>query len=277
MPYCTCLTGQRPVNTIQRFDVSAPPMSEYRVYWQPGCSSCLKAKEFLARRGIPYHSINVHAVPGAHEELLALGARGVPVVARGDEFVAAQNLDELARFVGVAEQREKLAPQVLAEKLQLILAATDRYLAQLPDELAAHRLRKDRSVLDLAYHVFVIVTGFLDAARGGALTEGYFYMNAPPGMNAAAVRRYGAGVTQDFQEWWDGHFPDQLPEQVATYYGDQSLAACLERTCWHAAQHCRQLMLVLERNEITPDGPLGDAELAGLPLPEQVWDDQVAL
>ena len=47
-------------------------MSEYRVYWQPGCSSCLKAKEFLARRGIPYHSINVHAVPSAQQELWAL-------------------------------------------------------------------------------------------------------------------------------------------------------------------------------------------------------------
>ena len=252
-------------------------MSQYRVYWQPGCSSCLKAKEFLARRGIPYESINVHAEPAAREQLLALGARSVPVVARGDEFVAAQDLDELARFLGVAEPREKLPTAALAAKLQLILAATDRYLAQLPNELAGHQLRKDRTVLDLAYHVFVIVTGFLDAARGGTLTEGYFYQTAAPGMMAADVRRFGDAVRADFASWWAAQAPDALPDQVATYYGAQSLPAFLERTCWHAAQHCRQLMLVLELNDIMPDGPLGDAELAGLPLPEQIWDDQVAL
>jgi glutaredoxin len=252
-------------------------MDPYRIYWQPGCSSCLQAKEFLARRGIPYESINVHAEPAAREQLFALGARSVPVVARGDEFVAAQDLDELARFLGVAEPREKLSTGALAAKLELILAATDRYLAQLPNELASHRLRQDRTVLDLAYHVFVIVTGFLDAARGGALTESYFYRTAAPGMTAADVRQFGDGVRADFAGWWADHAPDALPDQVATYYGAQPLPAFLERTCWHAAQHSRQLMLVLGLNDIVPDGPLGDAELAGLPLPEQVWDDQVAL
>ena len=252
-------------------------MSEYRVYWQPGCSSCLKAKEFLARRGIPDQSINVHAEPGAQEELLALGARSVPVVARGEAFVAAQDLDELAAFLGVAERRKKLSAETLAAKLQLVLAAADRYLAQLPAELASKPLRKDRTVLDLAYHVFVIVTGFLDAARGGVLLESYFYRTVPPGMTAADVRGFGDAVHADFADWWARHAPDRLPGQVATYYGEQSLENFLERTCWHAAQHCRQLMLLLEMHEIEPDGPLGDAELAGLPLPEQVWDDQVAL
>ena len=36
-------------------------------------------------------------------------------------------------------------------------------------------------------------------------------------------------------------------------------------------------MLVLDMNGIDPNGPLGPRELDGLPLPEQVWDDQVAL
>ena len=30
-----------------------------KVYWQPGCSSCLKTKEFLMENGIPFKSINV--------------------------------------------------------------------------------------------------------------------------------------------------------------------------------------------------------------------------
>jgi glutaredoxin len=250
---------------------------QYRIYWQPGCSSCLKAKEFLARRGIPYTSINVHAQPDGLAELRALGARSVPVVARGDEFVAAQDIDELARFLGVAQQREKLSTEALAVKLELIMAATDRYLAQLPDAVAQHRLRKDRTVLDLAFHVFVIVTGFLDAARGGALTEDYFYRTAAPGMTAADVRSFGDRVRRDFADWWRQAAQGTAPDSVATYYGTQALPAFFERTCWHAAQHCRQLMLVLQKHDIAPDSPLGDAELAGLPLPEQIWDDQVAL
>ena len=251
--------------------------NEYRVYWQPGCSSCLKAKEFLARRGIPYDSINVHAQPGALEELLTLGARGVPVVTKGTAFVAAQDLDALARFVGVPEEREKLPVAALAEKLPLILAAADRYTAQLPTALASRTLRKDRTVLDLAYHVFVIVSGFLDAARGGTLTESYFYMTAPAAMTPADVRGFGASVTADFAAWWQQAAPGGLPETVQTYYGPQLLREFMERTCWHAAQHCRQLMLVLEMNGIAPDGPLGELELDGLPLPEQIWDDQIAL
>jgi len=30
-----------------------------KVYWQPGCSSCLKTKEFLLANGVEFESINV--------------------------------------------------------------------------------------------------------------------------------------------------------------------------------------------------------------------------
>lgn len=33
-----------------------PPL---KVYWQPGCSSCLKTKEFLLANGVEFESINV--------------------------------------------------------------------------------------------------------------------------------------------------------------------------------------------------------------------------
>jgi hypothetical protein len=157
------------------------------------------------------------------------------------------------------------------------MAANDRYLRQLPDDLAQHRLRQDRTLLDVAYHVFVIVTGFLDAVRGGVLTEDYFSRTATPGMTAADVGRYGDNVRGDFAHWRQGAASGEMPDRVATYYGAQALPAFLERTCWHAAHHCRQVMWVLQKNGISPDGPLGDAELNGLPLPEQIWDDQVSL
>ena len=46
----------------------------------------------------------------------------------------------------------------------------------------------------------------------------------------------------------------------------------LERTAWHAAQHTRQLALILESFGIEADRPLSAADLAGLPVPEEVWD-----
>jgi hypothetical protein len=60
---------------------------------------------------------------------------------------------------------------------------------------------------------------------------------------------------------------------VETYYGARSMHEVLERTAWHSAQHTRQLMMLLDMLRIAPNGPLAPADLAGLPLPERVWDD----
>jgi hypothetical protein len=45
----------------------------------------------------------------------------------------------------------------------------------------------------------------------------------------------------------------------------------LERMVWHAAQHTRQLMLMLECAGVQPDRPLTADDLRGLPLPDDVW------
>ena len=95
--------------------------------------------------------------------------------------------------------------------------------------------------------------------------------------SADAVSNFGQGVSTDLQAWWDQTGADRFPGQVSTYYGQQSAHKVLERTCWHTAQHCRQLMAVLDQLGIEPDGPLGAAELEGLPLPEKVWDSEIPL
>jgi len=46
----------------------------------------------------------------------------------------------------------------------------------------------------------------------------------------------------------------------------------LERSTWHSAQHARQLMYILERYGISPNGPLVEKDLAGLPLPEGLFE-----
>jgi hypothetical protein len=45
-----------------------------------------------------------------------------------------------------------------------------------------------------------------------------------------------------------------------------------ERSTWHSAQHARQMIAVLERFGIAPDRRLTEADLAGLPLPQGIWE-----
>jgi len=45
-----------------------------------------------------------------------------------------------------------------------------------------------------------------------------------------------------------------------------------ERSTWHSAQHTRQLIAILERFGIEPNQPLATEDLAGLPLPEGLWE-----
>jgi len=251
----------------------------YRVYWQPGCTSCLRTKEFMSSHGIEFESINVREQPSAMAELEALGVHSVPVVARDSEYVFAQELRDVARFVGVTMESTLLSKEALIRKLDLVLAAAQRYLEQLPaDRLNDTLPGRNRSYLDLVYHLFVIPIAFLDAAGGGELTEEHFTRKPPADMRSADdVASFGQQVRTDLQLWWESVGEIRFPDKVSTYYGQHDAHKVLERTCWHTAQHCRQLMAVLEQLGIEPDQELGAAELDGLPLPEQTWDSEVPL
>src|SRR5207247_120219 len=85
-----------------------------RVYWRPGCSSCVKVKEFLSQLGVDYQSINVSATPEAMDELREMGVRTVPVVARGRGYVFAQALEDGCGFLGKDVQTKRLPPRAPA-------------------------------------------------------------------------------------------------------------------------------------------------------------------
>lgn len=171
-----------------------------------------------------------------------------------------------------------LPPGELVRRLDLILAATQRYLGQFPAAALAEGLPgRERTVLDLGYHIFLIPLAFLDAARGARLTFDYFERTPGPEMQSAdRVAAYGQGVRDALADWWREAEGTRLGT-LDTYYGIHPAETVLERTAWHAAQHARQLMALLEQRGIAPDGPLGAAELDGLSLPEGVYDDEVAL
>ena len=104
-----------------------------KVFWQPGCTSCLRTKEFLTKSGVDYESINVHGNAAGMEELRKLGARSVPVVSRGGKFVFAQSLADVIKFLDLkVRMQERLSPDELVKKLEIVLPAACRYIRQIP-------------------------------------------------------------------------------------------------------------------------------------------------
>src|SRR5688572_20371196 len=68
--------------STQRRGIAEPLM----VYWQPGCTGCLRMKEFLTRHGVEYVSINVLENDEGREELIRLAGRRIPIARRGDAW-----------------------------------------------------------------------------------------------------------------------------------------------------------------------------------------------
>ena len=251
-------------------------MNELRVYWRPGCSSCVKVKEFLTNLGVDYESVNVSARPEAMQELAAFGVRTVPVVARGSEYVFAQELADVSAFIGRKVDFQRLPPAALYDKWQKVLAAAQRHVMQLPPERLGERATpgRDRSIRDLAYHIYQVPDSFLQAVEDGVqdLTSVY---NAPPPPDVTRVeqiRDYGRSVSERLARWWRRDGAGAARAKLQTYYGEQPLHHVMERCTWHSAQHARQIMAVLERFEIAPEAPLGAADYAGLPMPVALWE-----
>src|SRR5215208_4594408 len=105
-------------------------MEALRVYWRPGCSICVKVKEFLSKLKVDYESINVSARPEAMDELRSLGVRTVPVVARGKEFVFAQELADVSEFIGRKVDFRRLPATDLTPRWLHVLESAQRYVMQ---------------------------------------------------------------------------------------------------------------------------------------------------
>jgi glutaredoxin len=253
---------------------------EIRVYWQPGCSSCLKTKEFLLDHGVPFVSKNVLEDEEAFRELEALGVRLVPIVAKGGDWANGAVFRDVARVAGFEYRAHKmLEPAVMVDRVLTIMDAAGRCLAQIPDEKLDTVLPgRPRSYRQLCYHVFNIPEVFLDHIEDGKpYTYEALKSILPPGMvTKQDLLDHGAAIRARFAAWWerDGKTTDfRQPGNV--YYGEVTLHEVLERTGWHAGQHTRQITLMLrEKLGLEPDGPLVDADLKGLPMPKNVWDNE---
>src|SRR5688572_9152963 len=92
------------------------------------------------------------------------------VVAKGDQFVFGQSLDDVAEFIGlVGSGHNKLPPADLYTKWIHILRAAQRYMRQIPDARLNERIiyNRDRSIRRVCFHIFRIGEAFLETVVDG--------------------------------------------------------------------------------------------------------------
>lgn len=248
----------------------------FRVYWMPGCSSCVMLKETMTRLGIPFVSINVTEDEAAMEELMAMGCRGMPVLARGEEFVIAQTLRPVAAFLDRdLGTSNKLAAGELMARMFYFLDAARRLAQRLPRERWDHQPipDRDRSLLYLLYHCVSVLDAFIETVEvGGTDLMAIFTAPLPSEMDSTVkVETYAKEVSQRIESWWR-HQNQATPRgEVETFYGTQSIVDFAERSTWHCAQHVRQVDTTMAELGII-DRPLVDpVKYRGLPMPTSLW------
>ena len=228
----------------------------------------------LSSWGVEFDPIDVQADPGAMEELRALGVPRVPALAVGGRAVQGWNPAAYAELAGVPyDDPGRLSPAELAERLDRILASTERLIREMPAQHLDEKPReRDRTLRDLAYHVFRLSLAFVDAMDRGYLRGEWFDEKAPGDLaDGPAVARYGALVRGRLAGWFEGAAPSEYARVIDVYYGPQSAHDLLERTAWHAAQHLRQLYAMAEGLGAAPAEPMPVAAFERLPLPDQLW------
>ena len=216
--------------------------------------------------------------PRGREQLLSLGAQTVPVLAKGSQYIFCQNLEDVAEFVGLqGTGHTPLPPAALVEKWITVLRAAQRCIRQIPNHRLSERAidNRDRSIRLLSHHIFRIGEAFLETAIDGVE---YWANNAnvPPEdgsfTTGEEIAGYGDGIIERIENWWIQLDDKSCQQKVKTFYGTPPMHQLFERSTWHSAQHTRQMIAVLERFGIEPNGRLTADDLAGLPLPAGLWE-----
>ena len=198
----------------------------------------------------------------------------MPAVAIGDRVVHGWNPAGYAELVGVDyKPAAKLAPPVLAARLDRILGAAEALVRLIPEtRMEWTPPERKRPLADLGYHVFRLSLGFIDAADRLTFPDTVHAELAPADLRTGdALARYGALVRARISGWFAGAGGDEFARVVETYWGPVVAHDLLERTTWHAAQHLRQLYILAGRIGVTPSAPEPTDAYKDLPLPAAIW------
>jgi glutaredoxin 3 len=71
------------------------------LYSGPACPSCLEAREYLTRTGLPFREVDTtHDMPGLDELIrITHGRRVIPVITVGDQWMVGFDKQELNRML----------------------------------------------------------------------------------------------------------------------------------------------------------------------------------
>ena len=206
------------------------------------------------------------------EVLAKFGIPRAPAVIVGEKAVHGWNPQGVAELVGVDyDDSEKLSCEQIAERLDTILVAAQRAVLQIPEADRGFKWPgRDRTILQLGFHIFRVAQSYRDTREQGMLQEYWFGENPSDDVSTGEdVARYGESVRKSVAAWLQRD--DAYEGMCETYYGPQAATELFERTVWHSAQHLRQVYVMLETVGVTPDQPLTEADYKGLPLPDSIW------
>ncbi|GGE40953.1 hypothetical protein GCM10007276_17940 [Agaricicola taiwanensis] len=245
-----------------------------RLFWQPGCTSCVKIKELLTEAGVEFESVNILTHPTGLDEMQRRGIMTVPVVFKGEEMTFGQSLDDVAAFVGIDRKVSRLSMEELARKWTYFLDKASDLIEQIPDDRLNERAfhGRPRTVRELSYHIFQIPDGFVTSQETGledtrSITNVRFdHLKTKDDLLAYAK------TSTDRLKKWIAQMPADIGERrVKTYYGEQPLSGIFERGTWHSGQHTRQLDQIIQ--DATGAATAIDQRVYdGLPMPKGLWD-----
>jgi glutaredoxin len=246
---------------------------EISVYWKPGCSSCLKTKEYVEELGFEFESVNVLEDEAAMDEILASGLRSIPAVRLGSKFVYSQNLDDVANLLGVSRNHKRLGNAELFSRWDLILTKVRRIVDKFDEKHLQERVIpvRDRSVRELAVHIGQIVHAFVRQMDDGLIEIKPVHSYVDPAIvTKADIIAHLEQTHGQLKAWREKGGDRSLPERMKTYYGDQPSSQVVERGVWHCTQHARQLDIITA-GRLGAELEIGPELYEGLPLPKRLW------
>lgn len=232
------------------------------------------------------------------------GIRSVPVVARGNRYVPAGELEQIDALFGWAPETTTLLPiEGLVERAAGTLEAAIRFARQLPtdhyDEVIPGQegfagpwvlpdgstLRRVDGTTFIPHHTY---RGLVEHLVGHGVKFAYLVRHPDTDLFAELATLVPLGEPSadatmsstlaqlrasidDIRAWWRGTSGGDLTRIVKTHRGPQTLHRLLHAQTYSCVQHTRQLQDVLGILSIDPDRPLTDAHNAGLAMPERIW------
>jgi len=220
--------------------------------------------------------VNIAGSSSAQARLAGHGLDSVPAVCLDDRCVPGGDLGAIAELLGLDYTApEMLTPLALYERILHILDAARRYISQVPfDGLSYKSPDRDRTFRELGRHIALIGRAFVRAYDQDTFSNTWFREeNVSPVLTGADIAAELAETQVIVTSWWQASGQeDPMDRVIDAYWGSHTLHEVLEREVWHTAQHTRQVMMFLDQLGIAADRPLTAEDLAGLPLPERVWD-----